>query len=75
MKPRTKQADLARAIGVSQSHFSQVMHGDRGFSWKINKRIAKVLQDDFPGLTPAFLMDATPTQLKRIFKIKKLRKK
>ena len=57
------QAQVSEKIGVSQPHLSQVLNGDKRFSWQTAKRIASL----FENLSAATLMDATPAELRKIF--------
>lgn len=41
------QKDLARLIGVSQAHISEMEHGKRPIGKEMAKRLAKVLQVDY----------------------------
>jgi len=55
-----KQNELAKKVKCDQSHISYIINGKRFPSWKLAKKIAKIL-----GTTPEFWMCDTPPEEKR----------
>ena len=60
MKTKT-YLQLAKRIEISQAYLSYLIHGDRRPSWRVAKRLARIL-----GRDPAWVMDAAGDELRDV---------
>ena len=56
------QTQIAKKYGISSPFFSQILRGQKRFSWGRAKELAAALS-----VSPETIMDASPAELRRIF--------